>query len=377
MRIVRVDARPLSIPLAEPFVIANGRIDATRAALVVARIVDEHTGVAARGLGEAAALPPVTSSDQPDLLRHVAAAASVLHGATFDGHSTLQALLDEAFERDPVARAGVEAALIDAWGRLEMLPAHALLGSEPLRTGKPRDKKASAFALVTDMTIPIGDPLHMAELATKWRARGFTHFKVKVGKSLDDDARAIERIVKAVPDAALRLDGNEGLASRDAMSLVSIARGLGVALECFEQPCAHDDLDGMAHVTALAGCPVIADESVKTMHDLERVVAKKAASGVNLKLVKHGGLIEAGRIGRAARRAGLKVMVGAMVETRLGLAAMAHVARALGGADLVDLDTAQLLKWDPFVGGYALHGETMTLVDDEPGLGVAEAPALA
>ena len=375
MRIVRVDARPLSIPLAEPFVIANGRIDATRAALIVARVVDERTGLAARGLGEAAALPPVTTSDQADLLRHVAAAASVLHGATFDGHSTLQALLDEAFERDPVARAGVEAALIDAWARMEMLPAHALLGSEPMRA---RGKRAShAFSLVTDMTIPIADPAHMATTALKWRARGFTHFKVKVGKSIDDDARALEQIAKAVPDARLRLDGNEGLASRDAMSLVSIARGLGVALECFEQPCARDDLEGMAHVTALAGCPVIADESVKTMHDLERIVAKKAATGVNLKLVKHGGLIEAGRIGRAARRAGLKIMVGAMVETRLGLAAMAHAARALGDVDFVDLDTALLLKWDPFVGGYVLEGETLTLVDDEPGLGVSEAPALA
>jgi L-Ala-D/L-Glu epimerase len=375
MRIVRVDARPLSIPLAEPFVIANGRIDATRAALVVARLVDERTGVATRGLGEAAALPPVTTSDQADLLRHVAAASGVLHGATFDGHSALQALLDEAFERDPVARAGVEAALLDAWGRMEMLPAHALLGSEPLRTRPKRG--AHAFSLVTDMTIPIADPAHMAATAAKWRGKGFTHFKVKVGLSLDDDARALEQIAKAVPDAHLRLDGNEGLASRDAMSLVSIARGLGVALECFEQPCARDDLDGMAHVTALAGCPVIADESVKTMHDLERVIAKKAASGVNLKLVKHGGLIETGRVGRAARRAGLKIMVGAMVETRLGLAAMAHVARALGDVDFVDLDTALLLKWDPFVGGYELDGETFTLVDDEPGLGVSEAPALA
>lgn len=372
MRIVRVDARPLSIPLAEPFVIANGRIDATRAALVTARVIDERTGLAARGLGEAAALPPVTSSDQPDLLRHVAAASSVLHGATFDGPSSLQALLDEAFERDPVARAGVEAALIDAWARIEKLPAHALLGSEPLK------KRAQPFSLTTDMTIPIADPAHMAAAATKWRARGFRHFKVKVGRSLDDDARAIEHIAKAVPDGRLRLDGNEGLAARDAMSLVSITRSLNVALECFEQPCARDDLEGMAHVTALAGCPVVADESVKSMHDLERVLSKKAASGVNLKLVKHGGLIEAGRIGRAARRAGLKIMVGAMVETRLGLAAMAHVARALGGADLVDLDTALLLKWDPFAGGYALDGETLTLLDDEePGLGVAEAPALA
>lgn len=365
MRIVRIDARPLSIPLIEPFVIANARIDATRAALVVARVLDESCGVVAVGLGEAAALPPVTTSDQPELLRAFSRASS-LRGARFDGHSGLQAILDDCFADDPVARAGAESALLDAWARLQGLPVHALLGSGPRR---------QPFTLTTDVTIPIADPAHMAAQAAAWRARGFQHLKVKVGRNLDDDARAVERIVAAVPDVRLRLDGNEGLSGRDAMTLVAVARGAGIALECFEQPCAADDLDGMAYVTALAGCPVVADESVKTVRDLERVIAKKAASAVNLKLVKHGGLVAAGRIGRAARRAGLQVMVGAMVETRLGLAAMAHVARALGEVELVDLDTALLLRSDPFAGGYHLEGSRFTLLDGV-GLGVTEAPTV-
>jgi L-alanine-DL-glutamate epimerase-like enolase superfamily enzyme len=362
MKIVRVDARPLSIPLVEPFVIANARIDVTRATLVVARVLDERSGELVRGLGEAAALPPVTTSDQHDVLRAFSH-ASALHGATFEGHSALGAILDDAFGDDPVARAGAECALLDAWARLEGVPVHTLLGSAPHK---------QQFTLKTNMTISIADPVHMGEQASTWRARGFQHFKVKVGRNLDDDARAIEHIVRAVPDARLRLDGNEGLAARDAMSLVSIARGLGLQLECFEQPCEHDDLEGMAHVTALAGCPVVADESVKTLHDLDRVIAKKAASAVNVKLVKHGGLVETGRIARAAQRAGLRVMVGAMVETRLGLSAMAHVARALGEVDLVDLDTALLLTWDAFTGGYALDGQDMTLLDGA-GLTVSEA----
>jgi L-alanine-DL-glutamate epimerase-like enolase superfamily enzyme len=62
-------------------------------------------------------------------------------------------------------------------------------------------------------------------------------------------------------------------------------------------------------------------------------------------------------------RRGLKVMMGAMVETRLGLSMSAHVVRALGGVDYVDLDTALLLKGDPFTGGYELDGATMSLVE--------------
>jgi len=233
--------------------------------------------------------------------------------------------------------------------------------------------------LHTDITIPIADPAHMAELAQRWRARGFRSFKVKVGKNLDDDARALELINKLAPDCGVRLDGNEGLAARDAMTLVSIARSLDQRIECFEQPCARDDDEGMAHVTALAGCPVIADESCTHVDDVERLHHKKAASGVNLKLAKCGGLVEAGRIGRAARRAGMKVMVGAMVETRLGLAAMAHVARSLGHVDFVDLDTANLLKWDPFVGGYSTDDDDLSrlTLEDAYGFGVAEAPPSA
>src|ERR1041384_2099618 len=78
MKIVRLEARPLSIPLVEPFVIASGRVGSTRAALGTARIGDETTGRMARGIGEAAALPPVTSADQGDVLQHLRRASASL-----------------------------------------------------------------------------------------------------------------------------------------------------------------------------------------------------------------------------------------------------------------------------------------------------------
>lgn len=362
MRIARIDARPLSIPLVEPFVISSGRVDSTRGAVVIARVVDERTGAVARGIGEAAALPAITGVDQPDLLRAVQRGGRMLAGQVVEGHSDLRALLDDTFD-EPVSRAGAEAALLDAWGQLEGLPAHALLGSQ--KNGK------AAFRVTTDVTLPIAEPAHMGELAARWREAGFTSLKVKVGRDLDDDARTLEHIARAFPQAELRLDANGALAARDAMTLISIIRSLHLRLGCFEQPCAADDLEGMAHVTELAGAPVVADESVQTLDDLFAVAHKKAANAVNLKLMKHGGPVEAGRIGRAAQRLGMKVMVGAMVESRLGLAASLHLARSLGRVDLVDLDTALLLRWDPFEGGYARSGAELTLLEDV-GLGVRE-----
>ena len=80
---VAVDVEPLSIPLREPFVIATGRIDATRAALVRVT-VEGPDGRRATGFGEAAALPPVTREDQPELLAEIGTVAAELRGAAFD-----------------------------------------------------------------------------------------------------------------------------------------------------------------------------------------------------------------------------------------------------------------------------------------------------
>lgn len=362
MRIARIDARPLSIPLREPFVISSGRVDTTRGAVVVARVVDDRTGTAIRGIGEAATLPAVTGVDQADVMRAMARANAVLAGQLVEGHSDLRALLDDAFD-DPVSRAGAEAALLDAWGKHEGLPVHALLGS--YRNGH------GPFRVTTDVTLPIAEPAHVGDLADGWRTEGFSAFKVKVGRDLDDDARTLEHIARRCPKVEVRLDANGALAARDAMTLISIVRSLHLTLGCFEQPCAADDLEGMAHVTLLAGAPVVADESVNTIDDLFAVAHQKAATAVNLKLMKHGGPVEAGRIGRAAQRLGMKIMVGAMVETRLGLAATLHLAKSLGHVDLVDLDTALLLRWDPFEGGYARDGAELTLLEGA-GLGVCE-----
>jgi L-alanine-DL-glutamate epimerase-like enolase superfamily enzyme len=362
MRIESLTSVPLSVPLLEPFVIASGRIDATRAALVRLTLHDAHSGQRAIGLGEAAALPPVTREDQPELLAAIAAASSALAGARLDRFEDAAGLLDAQLCATPVARAGVECALLDAWARLAGVPLCTLL------RGKPPAR------LVTDITLPIGEPEHMAELAAGYRARGFDTFKVKVGKSLDDDVRALRAVHARVPSARFRLDANAGFSAAQALELLAAGRAAGLAIECFEQPCAREDLDGSARVLREGGVPVVADESVRTLEDLTRVLAARAASGVNLKLAKSGGLLAALAIGERARAHGLQVMCGGMVETRLGMTAMAHVACALGGSDYVDLDTAFLLAEERFDGGYAAHGAELALLGG-PGLSVVERSA--
>jgi len=356
MRIERIEISPLSVPLLEPFVIATGRIDATRAALVRGTVIDDR-GRRELGLGEAAALPPVTREDQPQLLAQLNQAAVALVGQSIATFGELTSLLDRLFVAAPVARAGMECALLDACARLQDRPLCAWL------TGAP------PITLTTDITLPIAEPTHMADLAVGYRARGFQIFKVKVGKSIEDDLRALSLIASRVVDARFRLDANAGFTADQALRVLDACQQAGLIVECFEQPCGRDDLLGMARVTAMTNVPVVADESVRTLAELERVHRASAANGVNLKLVKCGGLLSALAIGQRARELGMSVMCGGMVETRLGMSAMGHVACALGGVDYVDLDTAFLLASDPFVGGYVSHGPELSFLN-ESGLGL-------
>jgi L-alanine-DL-glutamate epimerase-like enolase superfamily enzyme len=356
--IVAIDVEPLSIPLREPFVIATGRIDTTRAALVRATL-EGAGGARATGLGEAAALPPVTREDQPQLLAEIAAAARALRGAIIED-TDVGGTIDRAPALGRVARAGVEAAILDARARLAGVPLHDLLG----RSGEPR-----ATELVTDITLPISDPERMSAGAQAHRRAGFDTFKVKVGRDWRADLASLRAVAAAVPDARFRLDANAGFAARDALALLDAALSDGLTIECFEQPCAADDLQAMAEVAAHSPIPVVADESFRGADDLARIIDTRAAQAVNLKLAKLGGPLAALELARRARAAGLRLMAGAMVETRIGLLAMAHVVAALGGVDWVDLDTAFLLAEDPFDGGWTFEGPRLRL-SAAAGLGV-------
>jgi len=356
MRPVLVESvvvRALSVPTIDPFVIATGQVQATRSVLVQVVLDDVGDGRKATGLGEGSCFPPVTREDQPEALSGVERAIPSLLGAKVTSLLGLHTLLDGALGHLPVARAAVEVACLDALARLDDAPLYQwLMGTD-----------GAAPPQETDVTIPILPPERMAALAAEWWGRGFRALKVKVGRHIEDDLRALRAMTEAAPGARFRPDANGGLSVEEALSFLSAARTLGAHVECFEQPCATPaELEELARRTEV---PVIADESVKQASELEGL----AVDGVNLKIAKSGSLLRARDIGVQARTRGQKVMVGGMVETRLGMTAAAHLAASLGGADYADLDTAFLLTGDPFVGGYVANGAQLSL-PNTPGLGV-------
>lgn len=152
--------------------------------------------------------------------------------------------------------------------------------------------------------------------------------------------------------------------------MLGLVADAGVRLELVEQPVPAGDLAGLAFVTAHSDVPVLADEAVFSVADAERVIADHAADLVNVKLMKAGGLAPARRILDLAASAGVGVMVGSMLESRVAVTAAAHLATAARGP-MPDLDGPVLCAGDPVVGGAEFDGPRITLAE-APGLGIGE-----
>lgn len=200
-------------------------------------------------------------------------------------------------------------------------------------------------------TIGLG-PLEEIPLRIKGMPNGAS-LKVKVGG--EDDARMVAHILE-LTDAELFLDGNQGFRSVeqviDLVELIGIDRLLGI-----EQPFGKQDLGLHRQLRSMIDVPVYADESIQGLSDLGLML--DAFDGVNIKLMKCGGLDRAVQLIEGTGRAGRKVMLGCMSEATLGCAAMAQLA---GHADVLDLDGPWLIANDPFQGvrlsngKYVVHG---------------------
>jgi L-alanine-DL-glutamate epimerase-like enolase superfamily enzyme len=189
--------------------------------------------------------------------------------------------------------------------------------------------------------------------------------KIKLGTERDEEI--VRTVRAAAPHKQLRVDANAAWTADVAIERCAMLREYGV--ESVEQPVAARDIAGMRIVHENGGIPVIADESCLVAHDIPALAG--ACDGINIKLAKCGSLREGVRMVHTARAHGLSVMAGCMIETSLGISAIAQLAPLL---DTADFDGAALLADDPFT-GVTIDGGHVALVDS-PGLGVTRrAPA--
>jgi L-alanine-DL-glutamate epimerase-like enolase superfamily enzyme len=253
-------------------------------------------------------------------------------------------LAGQALGHHGAAKAGLDAALHDLVGRALGLPVWALIGS-------------SDRLPPTDYSLGLDAPEVVAERAS--RVVHFPALKVKVGGSADI---ATLEAVRAVYGGPLRVDANTGWQPEQAVSLIPELARLGV--ELVEQPFPARWLAELRWLRERSSLPILADESAVVVDDL--VLLDGVVDGVVVKLAKCGGIGPAQHLIGRARQLGLKVMLGCMVETSLGVAAAAMVA---AGVDWLDLDGSLLLAEDPFE-GLELDASCRWRLTTEPGLGI-------
>ena len=364
---LRIDCIGFRLALTVPFAISRGTAE-TRD-ICIARI--EHRG--ATGYGEAS--PSAFYGDNPEKARHaITGAASVLgeilnegnpgesiprggvpdNGVSCKGPFDFEGIALRLFERfpeSPSGRAAVEMALWDLAGKLTGLPVFKMLGLEsgPL--------PPSSFTVgVTDPGIARGmlDSLRRCPI-----------LKAKVGFGNEE---ALLELLHGETDAVLRVDANEGWSLDEAIEKINAYRDR-FSIEIFEQPLSRKDLEGYRKLRQATDALIIVDESIVRAEDV--APWQGLADGVNIKLMKCGGLLDAERIASAAASLGMKVMLGCMVESSLAITAAAHLATL---ADYCDLDGNLLISNDPFTGVKARDG--LLALSGLPGLGAATVSGL-
>lgn len=261
----------------------------------------------------------------------------------------IEARLHGVLEGHGAAHAALDMALYDWIGKKLGQPVWKLLGLD--RTTTP----------VSCVTLGMAAPEEMEKKLET--VLDFPRIKVKLGAP--GDVENLKRI-RARFKGMLQVDANTAWSPADAVRVLRQIEPLGV--ELVEQPVAREDLDGLKWVHDRSPIPVFADECCHTLADLGNL--KGRCSGVNLKIMKAGGLREMLRMIHACRALGLRIMLGSMVETSLALSAAAQVGPL---ADYLDLDGHWLLRHDPFRGAPGEHGAIV--LSDRPGLGVERAEA--
>lgn len=248
------------------------------------------------------------------------------------------------------ARAGIEMAVLDWLARLAGVPLGAQLGVPP--GPMPR----------TSFSIGIDEP---ATVADKVREAGpHPILKIKLGTGSPAGDRAIIEAVRSVTDKPIRVDANEGWSGPgEAIEMIEWLAERNV--ELVEQPLPAGRWRETAEVRRRSPLPLVADEDAHGNDEFGRLAA--SYDGINIKLMKCGGLRSAVAMAQAARAAGLRVMLGCMIESSLAITAAAHLGPL---TDWLDLDGHLLVADDPFTGVRVVDGEIAL----PPGPGIGAVP---
>ena len=334
---MQLHLRDLHLPMRHAFTIAHGTTTVQHNLLVELR----EDGVSGYGEGASSRAYAFSAESMRTALE---AARPQIESERLDDPARLWERMLPALGHNRFALCALDEAAHDLWGKKCGAPVWKLWGLEL------RDLPLS------DYTIGI-DPIEKMVAKMK-EFDGWPIYKIKLGTDKD---LAIVRELRRHTDALFRIDANTAWTAEQTIAFAPELKSFGV--EFIEQPLKADDWEGMQRVFRECALPVIADESCLTMDDVPRCA--RVFHGINIKLTKAGGLTPARRMIARARELGLRVMVGCMSESTVGISAIGQLLPLL---DYVDMDGALLIAQDIASGVHLEQGRA--IFPDENGNGV-------
>ena len=328
---------PYTITLKEQFTISTNSRKTTPAVMVEI----EHEGFI--GYGEAS-LPPYLPENQKSVIEFL----KRVNLSKFQDVTDLTIILDYVDSIDSgnnAAKTSIDIALHDLIGKIKNIPLIEYLNIE-----RRED-------IYTSFTFGISDEATIKRKITE--VQDYKYLKIKLGTERD---RSIIEIINSNTDKRLFVDINQGWEDEYfALDMITWLSEKNV--ELVEQPLRKEKIKEMKWLKERSPLPIIADEAVQSLDDLEFV--KEVYSGINIKLMKAGGIRQALKMIQKAKELNLKIMIGCMTETSCAITAASHLSPL---ADWIDLDGAELISNDLFFGAKIDKGRV--IIPELPGLGI-------
>jgi L-alanine-DL-glutamate epimerase-like enolase superfamily enzyme len=362
MEIAQVDLYDLRLKLRRPYKISFKTFTHAENVLVAVKTTENIVGY-----GEAAPLKAITGDTKRDAVLSLRRAASMLKGRDpikiGEIHDVLGKVFLETRVNSQTARNAIDSACYDLVGKSTKKPIYQLLGESHQRAVPA--SIGLGIESARELVMQTKQYLEMYQENGPWS------LKLKMDGNPAMDLKRVLAVAEIFP-REIKLDPNQ--AYTDAKVAVKTFNTLYDKLQSkillIEEPCPKGDFEKLKYVSDNSKIPIYADETAATLDDVKKIIKLNAASGVNLKLPKMGGIFWASQAARLLKEAGLKLQVGIMIESRVGLAAAANFAAGTANVLHTDMDSdlyfdAHITTEDslPFEGGARLPS-------GRPGLGI-------
>ena len=355
MKIKGIKIGKVSIPLKKTFKTALRQVDSAED--IIIKVIADTDEI---GYGNAPPTAVITGDSQDSVIAAIRdTIGPKLIGMDVDNLEEIMTTIDTAMLHNNSAKAAVDIAVYDLFGKLYKIPLYKLFGGY-------------RKMMTTDLTISLNEPEEMVRDSIEAVAQGYNELKLKVGNDAALDIKRVKAIREAVgTDIKIRLDANQGWNPKEAVRTIRRFEDMGLNIELIEQPVKAHDFHGLKYVTDHVETDIMADESAFGTYEVFELLSMRACDLINIKLMKAGGLHNAIKIANFAETVGVECMMGCMLESKVGIAAAASIAAAKKIITKADLDAAVLLAKDPVRGGVSFSKNEI-VIPDAPGLGITD-----